>query len=101
MLKKTRLAPGCKVIADALISVRQLCHRTGAIFCDQRMILPPLRQIVSACPPSILVFKRVDGTVLEHQETCQLICGQFSGGDNSCVFEFAKKRESWFAVCHP
>jgi hypothetical protein len=35
--KITRLAPGCKIIADVLISVRYFSYGTGTIFGDQRL----------------------------------------------------------------
>jgi len=59
--KKTRLAPGCNVIADVLIPVLYFRYGTLVIFGDQGLLHPLKRLIVFACPPSTSVVKRVCG----------------------------------------
>ena len=63
MPKKTRLAPGRNATADGLIQCLNFRSGSAAIFGDQRKTVPPVRMIVSACPPGIQVFKRVCGRI--------------------------------------
>ena len=71
--KRTRLAPGCNTTADGLVQCLNFRYGSAAIFGDQRETVPPVRMIVSACPPGIQVFKRFCGRIPLRAEAGLLI----------------------------